>query len=160
MLGLYILRFVPAKNTRSAASLELSYMVSQHGLTETSPKILNVYAPGAGANFSTKTQFQWQAIAGSYLYRLEFYPAEPRLNALPMNSKAANEAINNESEFDDEAPLTGMLVPGAQTKAAISTAVSQRLQVGQSYRWRIAAIDSKGNTIGVSEWQNSVNSAP
>ena len=171
MLGLYLVRFVPADSSVDADLLQLSYIVNESGQSAELIQTLVVISPQEGQVMTDETLFEWQSLEGSYVYRLEFYQPVENTELIPPALEENNLPVTDVDEPDQIAEVvsekhdvetalpggaddmvSGILVPGDLTKAQISTLVAKRLEQGQFYRWRIAAFDSAGRTIGLSSW--------
>jgi hypothetical protein len=88
---------------------------------------LQLIAPAAGDIWTDAHRFAWQAVPKAAAYRVEFY-ARPG---------------------DNEAMLSGVLVEGAQTSAALSGLAQSHLAAGPVY-WRVVALDDNGRITAVS----------
>lgn len=88
---------------------------------------LQLIAPAAGDIWTEAHRFAWQPVPKVAAYRIEFY-AQPR---------------------DTEPMLSGVLVEGTQTSAALSGIAQSHLQTGPVY-WRVVAFGDDGRVGAVS----------
>jgi hypothetical protein len=47
-------------------------------------------------------------------------------------------------------PLTGMVVPAERTRTVLSALTLGHLRAGESYLWRVLALDEQGRVVGAS----------
>ena len=109
---------------------------------------LSLVTPPHQALLAQDTAFVWDTIRGARAYQLELY-AKPRSAAdgLPDLGGPSDAAPPT---LPPTPPVTGMLVPGAQTRAVLSGAARSHLVSGQSYFWRVLAIGGDGTIVGES----------
>jgi len=125
MAGRYFVRFRVRSPLVPFEGLVLPYAV-EIGAPTAAP--IAVSGPAQHATLRADTRFQWRPAAGAIAYRLEFYDAN-----------AAD---------SDRAPISGEWLPGAQVDAPLSALAQSHLQPGQTYRWRIIALDGASQVVG------------
>jgi hypothetical protein len=112
-----------------------------------------VTSPGDGALFDPGTRFAWQPVAGAKVYKIELF-------ASPESDKFGLPDIAEQAAAADPArvraalaspPSAGMIVAGAQTQVALTSATRARLQPRHSYYWRVQAIGADGGVIGAAQ---------
>ena len=147
--GLYLVRL---RITDPAPDFEqpvIRYFVSSGKAGERLPQQpLGLVAPPNGAVLAPDTQFAWEPVRGARAYQIELY-AKPRLpgDALPDLGRDPDAAP---PALPQGPPLTGLLVPGAQSRASLGAASRGHLPPGQSFLWRIIAIGGDGSVLGES----------
>src|SRR5690606_25604398 len=103
---------------------------------------INTLSPAPRIYLAEDTGFAWQAVSGAKAYQLEFY------------APAAAAALLKPGSYDDsQTPVSGLLVPASQNQASISPIARRHLAPGQTYFWRVLAIDERGRLLGASELQ-------
>ena len=149
-VGLYRLRLRIVEPAVQFQAPVIYYFVGGRADSEPLPTALDLLAPRPGGLLAATTDFHWQAVQGASAYQLEIY-ARPRLAAPAIGSgPITGSATHAEAPRVSGRPLTGMLVPAAQTRTALSRAVRQYLAPGHDYLWRVLAIGSDGGIIGAS----------
>jgi len=112
-----------------------------------------VTAPGDGALFDPNTRFAWEPVAGAKVYKIELFGS-------PESDKFGLPDIAEQAAAADPArvraalaapPAAGMIVAGAQTQVALTTATRARLKPRHSYFWRVQAIGADGAVIGAAQ---------
>jgi hypothetical protein len=73
-------------------------------------------------------EFRWPAVAGATTWQLQIFAP----------------AVANE---DEPRFVTGMLLPGGDTRARVSRLVREKLHGGQTYLWRVTAHDAEGHLL-------------
>lgn len=149
--GLYQLRLRITEPATTFESPVIRYFVGEgrpgQGLP---PQPLAAFAPAPRALFSADTAFAWEPLADARAYRLELY-------LLPRSASAALPDLGGEAsglpstmvaDALARAPVTGMLVPGQQTRVTLSGLARLRLEPGRGYLWRVLAIGPNGAVIG------------
>jgi hypothetical protein len=109
---------------------------------------LSLVTPPNQILLAPDTAFAWEAIRGARAYQLELY-AKPRGagDGLPDLGGPTDTAPPT---LPPTPPVTGMLVPGAQTRAVLSGAARAHLLSSHSYLWRVLAIGGDGSIVGES----------
>jgi hypothetical protein len=123
--GLYLVRLRindPAVDTASIPVLQ--YFVGQPAPGEAlgAPRLssLSLTSPEQGAEVGKGAAFMWQAVEGSIAYQVLIF------------GKPAG------------APVTGLIVPGDKTQAALSGLANSYLDSGGTYQWQVNAIGPDG----------------
>ncbi len=104
------------------------------------PQPIRISLPSTGFKFIPGTTLDWDAIPGSRAYQVEIYRKEFGATAISHNLLPPGTSNL----------VAGMVVPGDQTKAALSSMSGKRLKPNQAYLWRILAIGEGGQVIGAS----------
>jgi hypothetical protein len=125
MAGRYFVRFRVRSPLVPFDGLVLAYAV-EADTTGTAP--ITIHGPAPHATLRADTRFQWQPAAGAIAYRLEFYSAN--------------------AEDRDRPPISGEWLPGAQVNARLTALAQSHLQPGQTYRWRIVALNGTSQIVG------------
>ncbi|HME38380.1 MAG TPA: hypothetical protein VKG63_05390 [Steroidobacteraceae bacterium] len=125
LAGIYLVRFRVRNPSVPFTGLTLRYAVETDSFTE--PPI-EVQSPKTHATLKSDTVFAWQPAASAESYRLEFYEAD-----------LANL---------DHPPVSGTWLPGTRRDVVLSALTQSHLQPGQSYHWRVIALDAQGEIIG------------
>ena len=125
MAGRYYVRFRVRSPIVPFEGLVLPYAVAA-GAETAAPS--TVTGAAQHATLRADTRFGWRPAAGAVAYRLEFYDAN--------------------SSDDDRPPISGEWLPGAKVDAALTALALSHLQPGQSYRWRIIALDDSSQVVG------------
>ncbi len=107
---------------------------------------INVASPRDKALLDENTRFKWQPVAGARAYQLELYLPDRRR---PMSSELSEQGYD-ESSIADQAPASGLLVPGKRTSLSLGELSKQHLRHGETYLWRIIAIGQDGSIISSS----------
>jgi hypothetical protein len=148
-IGLYLVRLRVTSPAPGFDVPVIRYFVADEHNAATLPTLpLSLLAPPTQALLAQDTAFAWEAIRGARVYQLEIYEA-PRLPGdnlpdLGGNATAASPALPRTP------PVAGVLVPGAQTRVALSSAVRSHLTPGRRYLWRVLAISINGHVVGES----------
>lgn len=87
-----------------------------------------VISPLAGS-LNASSELSWSAVAGAVVYQLQVF--QPQGQQPPVF-------------------VTGMLLPQNPQHTTFSKLVTEKLQVGKSYQWRINALNPQGQVIGQS----------
>ncbi len=123
--GLYLVTFVAEDDTGVLEFPVLRYFVLQ-GSAEAPIENLDVIAPAEGVRIRTDTQFSWPTTQGAFAYQVEIFDV------------GGNERI------------AGKLVGSERLSLKFSAFSLDHLQSGNSYDWRLMAIDPNGKILGVS----------
>lgn len=121
---------VSSKSTKGSGSLiyTSSFRVSGNVPTSTEPALTPLTpTPGAG-NITTAPSMTWAPMAGAAYYRVSIG------NAMESSQTWFSNEYNN--LIDAPVPYPAM------------TEISARLQLAQSYDWRVSAYDKDGNKLG------------
>ncbi len=149
MGGFYLLRFRVTEPTTGYDPVTLRYQVIISGSPKKPPVNIKQLSPGDGALISKDTNFTWSGGSGIHSWKLEIYekPDHRPVDQLPdLGSAPETDQVAEVST----PPLTGIILPGDTHETGLSELVWKHLQPGQGYRWRLRAMDSKGNLVGES----------
>ena len=91
--------------------------------------------------------FSWQPVAGSIAYQVEIYEKDPSAAAAQARADDQDACLVSVPSSVGRPPVTGVLVPGTRTEAALGHAAAAKLAAGTSYIWRVTALDKDGNVI-------------
>jgi hypothetical protein len=151
--GLYLVRL---RITDPAPAFEMPvirYFVSQTppNADARAPNIA-LAAPAPRALYVPDTAFVWEPISGARAYQIEIYAASRDSDVgLPdLTNRSGEPSASDVADALSRPPVTGMLITGRQTRAALSAVARQHLQPGRSYFWRVLAIGEGGSVVGVS----------
>lgn len=149
--GVYLVRF---RITDPAVTFDMpviQYFVSAR--QGSAPRELVVHAPVPGAVLAADTAFSWQRVPNARAYQLLVYAAS-RTTAPYRPDAGAAESPAAPSDLAvaalKRAPVTGVLVPAARTRATLAPATRAHLESGATYVWRVQAIDANGAVIAES----------
>lgn len=147
--GFYLVRL---RITDPAPGFEqpvLRYFVSSGKPGEVVPILpIGLTAPAPQALLTPDTLFVWEPIRGARAYQLEVYArAAAADDALP---DLGDESTIATPTLPDTPAVTGMLVPGGQTRTSLSSVSRSHLQPGRRYLWRVLAIGGDGGIVGES----------
>ncbi len=103
------------------------------------------------------TPFRWSEVQGATTYQLQiFLPGTPAPGALldgdsPANASPASASdpasASGPASVSDLHFVTGLLVPGETSRAALSELVRSKLEPGRRYLWRVTAHDVEGRLL-------------
>lgn len=149
-VGLYLVRLRITDPATNFEAPVVRYFVTQRADQTVNAPPLALGAPPPRALLVPETVFAWEAIRDARAYQLEIYDAAVQpLGVLPELSNAAADARELDPMLSRPA-VTGMFVPGSQTRTTLSALARQHLLPGQRYAWRILALGPDGTVIGVS----------
>jgi len=149
--GLYLVRLRIINPLTSFEVPVIRYFVGEgrpgHGLP---PAPISLLKPGNLALLAADTQFIWSPVKEARIYQLEIYAVPTRnLPTLPaMGDTEQGPPAKEVSTALSQRPLTGVLIPAGNTQTALSSMVRTHLLPGQTYYWRLLAIDESGVVIG------------
>lgn len=130
----------------------LRYTVGQKGTSGAVYSLppIKTQFPLNNAFLKADTRFNWQSIKNAKAYQLELYLPEkfkrPNINpSTNINAKPINDAV-----IENKKPSTGLLIPATKTSLALSALSREALKRGQTYYWRIIAIDADGQVLTTS----------
>lgn len=103
--------------------------------------VIPVREPGEGAAVKPGLVFAWEPVPGSLAYQVEIYAAAA--------VSSASEALVLEPTAST-GYVAGLIVPGSESKAALSQLTLGRLKPGQTHRWRVVSIGKGGAVLGES----------
>lgn len=148
--GLYLLRFqIQQPQLQNVSAIQIQYFVREKvAAFEKEIRPMRVVAPNANAWLAPTTEFSWQGIPGAGAYRVEIFASESPPATWAERVATARRSQSMEVLQDDGQAITGVLVPGSQTKAVISAVSFSYLNRRNEYLWRVIAIDSNGFVIG------------
>jgi hypothetical protein len=109
-------------------------------------------SPSPAALLTPDTGFSWERVEGARAYQVEIY-ATGRETDVVLPELGAGQAVPSTTDVAQalsHAPVTGMLVPGRQTRTELSAAARTRLQPRRAYLWRVLAIGEDGSVVGQS----------
>lgn len=149
--GLYLVRLRITNPLTSFTAPVIRYFIGEgrpgHGLP---PAPISLLRPANLALLGSDTQFIWSEVKDARIYQLEIYTAPnhnlPTLPAIGDNEQGPPAAEVNAAL--QQRPLTGVLIPAKDTHTALSATVRMHLSSGQTYYWRLLAIDDSGVIIG------------
>jgi hypothetical protein len=104
--------------------------------------------PPDRALLASDTQFIWELIRGARAYQLQIY-AKQRLPGDSLPDLGGEPAVPAPA-LPQGPPVTGLLVPGAQSRASLGAATRGHLPPGQTFLWRVIAIGGDGSVVGES----------
>lgn len=149
MTGLYEVRLIVRQPQLNFDLPRLRYYISA-GDTARDIGTLSLIGPDEKVAITEATVFAWQPVAGAQAYQIEIF-ADKRKPGAPetRTGEAAPEFLLG--VFDLETPLVaGKVVPGSSARARLSDASLQYLESGETYRWRVRAIDARGQVMAQS----------
>ena len=123
--GDYYVRFVVRSPQVGIGGLVIEYAVSGSRQVPSLP----VHRPLQDATLAAGTVFDWAAAPGAVYYELQLFAP-----GAPSNAP----------------PLAGLLLPAAQRHAQLSRLARAHLLPGQTYRWRIVALNRQGRIAACS----------
>lgn len=148
--GLYLLRLRVVQPEGLAAPIVLRYQVVERSLGEPARvKRIKVTQPSAATQLKSDTLFRWQAQENARAYQLELYNQPGTADPVP-GSLEHRAAGDNETAALDDAPTTGILIPSDHTSTTLSPSVFGYLTPGETYYWRVIAIDAAGTIVAAS----------
>lgn len=147
--GLYLLRLRVTDPAISFDTPVIRYFVTDERAGARMPALsLSLTTPPNQILLAPDTAFSWEAIRGARAYQLELY-ARPRGAGDGLPDLGGPVDATPQS-LPPTPPVTGMLVPGTQTRAVLSGAARSHLVSGRSYLWRVLAIGGDGSIVGES----------
>ena len=118
------------------------------------PRLMLVTAPAPGTPLTLTTRFAWQAVPGARLYKVELFEAPPGPDEGPVDNVAeAGVPLNpapDGSTPAGQAPLTGIVVPGAITEVRLKDFSLAHLAPDRRYLWTVKAVAPDGAILGAS----------
>jgi hypothetical protein len=123
----------------------LRYSVNQ-GAEATGPrkmKPVKLREPADNALLRGETRFRWQPVRGARAYQLELYLSPEKHSP----SSEIDSETYDETSIAKQRPASGVLVPGKKTSLSIGALSRQHLRHGETYLWRIVAIDKRGQIL-------------
>lgn len=147
--GFYLVRFRLTDPVPGFEQPVLRYFVSSGKPGEVLPVVpIGLVLPAHQSLLAPDDVFAWEPIRGARAYQLEVYTAAPQAgDSLP---DLGGEATTKAPALPHTPPVTGMLVPGSQTKTTLSASARTHLPPGGRYLWRVLAIGGDGSVIGQS----------
>lgn len=147
--GFYLVRFRLTDPVPGFEQPVLRYFVSSGKPGEVLPIVpIGIVLPAHQSLLAPDDVFAWEPIRGARAYQLEVYEAAPQAgDSLP---DLGGEATAKPPALPATPPVTGMLVPGTQTKTTLSASARTHLPPGGRYLWRVLAIGGDGSVIGQS----------
>jgi hypothetical protein len=145
MAGPYSVRFRVTDPEDVTQAPAITYYVSLSASDEALPgeTRIEIDEPNDGGRLSKRTTFTWQGIDRAEKYRLEIYEGD---------SLVGREA----SQDPDKQPLlpgkfvAGVMLPRQTTVTDLPEPTLARLESGETYVWRVVALDSNGKEIAAS----------
>ncbi|MET1079837.1 MAG: hypothetical protein ABWY06_17635 [Pseudomonas sp.] len=89
-----------------------------------------------GGTVTARTPFQWRAVEGAVVYRLQLFASE-------SPQAGETEALDQSPRF-----VAGMLLPAHLNQTNLSDLLRSKLVAGRYYLWRVTAHDQSGALIG------------
>lgn len=118
------------------------------------PRLMLVTSPGPGTPLTLTTRFAWQAVPGAHLYKVEVFEAPPAPGEVLAEEQtqppAAFGEVVDTASIEGRRPLTGAIVPGAQTEIRLKDFSLARLPPDRRYLWTVKAVAESGAVLGVS----------
>lgn len=145
MAGLYEVRLVVRRPVLNFDLPRLRYYISPE---EGGRKLdeISLIGPDEGTRVTPATIFAWETAAGAEAYQVEIFSLAPDGASAGTRAPASAELLLG--AFDLDTPLVaGKLVPGAASRTKLSDISFARLEPGETYRWRVRAIDGGGRVI-------------
>jgi hypothetical protein len=105
--------------------------------TSEQPKSMLVGSPPQDAVLSTQTQFSWQAVSGAKVYQVEVFLEQP------------NDTAHSSKQLIR--PVTGTQVPATKEQLSFNAISLAHLRTGQTYYWRVIAVDQAGKVLAISK---------
>lgn len=149
--GIYLVRFRITEPQPGFDTPVIRYFVSsgKPGAMGLPPLTLALNSPPHHALLSPDTKFSWRAIKNVRAYQLEMYAKSPESDLPELGGDA--DTLATIAAALSRPPVTGMILPGGQTEAALSTATRRHLRPNGAYLWRVLAIDEDGAIVAVSQ---------
>jgi hypothetical protein len=104
--------------------------------------------PPDRALLASDTQFIWEPVRGARAYQLQIY-VKQRLPGDSLPDLGGEPGVPLPA-LPQGPPVTGLLVPGAQSRASLGAATRGHLPPGQTFLWRVIAIGGDGSVVGES----------
>lgn len=147
--GFYLVRFRITDPVPGFEQPVLRYFVSSGKPGEVLPVVpIGLVLPAHQSLLAPDDVFAWEPIRGARAYQLEVYEAAPQAgDSLP---DLGGETATRVPALPATPPVTGMLVPGTQTKTTLSASARTHLPPGGRYLWRVLAIGGDGSVVGQS----------
>ncbi|MEQ8357658.1 MAG: hypothetical protein RH942_19135 [Kiloniellaceae bacterium] len=118
------------------------------------PLLMLVTAPSPGTPLTLTTRFAWQAVPGTYLYKLEFFGAPSGPAEIVANDETVSsvplDPVPDTGSVQGRQALTGIVAPGAVTEVRLKDYSLAHLPPDRRYLWTVKAIDQDGTLLGVS----------
>lgn len=127
------LRFTTPASEQPLAPITLSYQVvekNKQAIPARTKTTVSILSPAPNVVVENDTEFSWDELKGVLAYQIEVFT-----NANP----------------DTLRPLTGVQLKPNTTSATLTATVFNKLQLGQTYYWRVVAFDRQGNVMASSE---------
>ena len=148
--GLYLVRLRVTDPAIPFDAPVIRYFVADERTGARVPALsLSLVTPPHQTLFAPDTTFVWEAIRGARAYQLELY-AKPRAPGDTLPDLGGDTATAPPPALPPTPPVTGLLVPGTQTRTPLSATARAHLVSGQSYLWRVLAIGGDGSIVGES----------
>ena len=134
------------------ATLSSALLVFVHGAPN--PLLMLVTAPSPGTPLTLTTRFAWQAVPGTYLYKLEIFGAPSGPAEIVANDETVSsvplDPVPDTGSVQGRQALTGIVAPGAVTEVRLKDYSLAHLPPDRRYLWTVKAIDQNGTLLGVS----------
>jgi hypothetical protein len=151
--GIYLVRLRITEPVLPFEAPVIRYFVAQGRPGKELPaQPLTLGGPPDLALLAPDTNFAWEAIKGARAYQLEIY-ATGRDLAAGLPDLGGGDRTPKPADVAgalSRPPVTGLLVPGKQTRVPLSAMARQHLLPGRAYLWRVLAIGEDGTIIGAS----------
>lgn len=149
MTGLYEVRLVVRQPQLNFDLPRLRYYISA-GDAARETGTLSLIGPDEKAPVTAATVFAWQPVSGAQAYQIEIFADKRKPGGTgPRTADTAPAFLLD--VFDMETPLVaGKVVPASSSRARLNEASLQYLESGETYRWRVRAIDARGQVIAQS----------
>jgi hypothetical protein len=149
-LGLYLLRLRITDPQVPYETPMIRYFVMNEADMPRPPAPMNQTAPDDNSSVGPQTEFGWTAIDSAKLYQLEVYPMPAASVADGLPDLGGGPALETNAGKISGPPLTGMVVPAERTRTVLSVVTLGHLRSGESYLWRVLALDDQGRVVGAS----------
>ncbi|MGP1256569.1 MAG: hypothetical protein ACTS10_19270 [Kiloniellales bacterium] len=144
--GLYEVALVVTEPDSLTERSAIRYFVTPNSLPPVAD--IDLLSPADGSGLTESTLFSWRGLPNAAAYQIEVFaddgvpPGEtPQVPLLLDGSPSAT------------GPLSGRVVSGTETQTRLSQLSLRHLPLGQDYRWRLRALGSSGEVIGISPFR-------
>lgn len=144
--GLYEVALVVTEPDSLTERSAIRYFVTPSALPPVAD--IDLLSPADGSALTEATLFSWRGLPNAAAYQIEVFADD---GASPGDTPQV--PLLRDGAPSATAPLSGRVVSGTETQTRLSQLSLRHLPLGQDYRWRLRALGSSGEVIGVSSFR-------